>query len=143
MIPQLQRLLFRSLEAIESYLQEYPSIKIVIDLHRDALVDTDGTTYKTVAQIDGQTCSQVMLVMGSNDSGLQHDSWQENLKLALRLQYSMNELYPTLARPTASPGTATISTPRQGPFFSKWAATAILCRKRWPPSASSPTRREA
>ena len=89
----------RSLEAIENYLEEYPSIKIVIDLHRDALVASDGTTYKTVAQIEGQMCSQVMLVMGSNASGLQHNNWRENLKLALRLQHSMNERYPTLARP--------------------------------------------
>lgn len=89
----------RSLDSIESYLEEYPSIKIVIDLHRDALVGSDGTTYKTVADIDGTSCSQVMLVIGSNASGLDHPNWEQNLKLALHLQASMNELYPSLARP--------------------------------------------
>lgn len=89
----------RSLDAIENYLEEYPSIKIVIDLHRDALIGSDGTTYKTVADIDGHACSQVMLVVGTNFSGLNHPDWQQNLMLALHLQESMNTLNPSLARP--------------------------------------------
>jgi stage II sporulation protein P len=40
-----------------------------------------------------------MLVVGTDDSGLAHPDWRENLKLALRLQAAMNENCPTLARP--------------------------------------------
>ncbi|MGE4484257.1 MAG: stage II sporulation protein P [Oscillospiraceae bacterium] len=89
----------RSLAAIENYLKEYPDIKIVIDLHRDALIGNDGTVYKTVANINGETCSQVLLIVGTDSSGLTHPNWRQNMSLALRLQASMAEKYPKLARP--------------------------------------------
>lgn len=89
----------RSLESIKSYLEQYPSIKLVIDIHRDALESETGTIYKTVADIDGDATAQVMLVVGTDEAGLEHPQWQENLKLALRMQAAMNQSYPTLARP--------------------------------------------
>jgi stage II sporulation protein P len=89
----------RSFDAIQAYLDEYPSIKIVIDLHRDAIIAEDGTVYKTFSQVGDVACSQVMLVMGSDASGLEHPKWRENFKLALQLQTKMNELYPSLAKP--------------------------------------------
>ena len=89
----------RSYDAISSYLERYPSIKLVIDLHRDAISAPDGSQYKTLAQIDGVTCSQVMLVVGTDYAGLEHPFWRENLKLALHLQQEMNALSPSLTRP--------------------------------------------
>lgn len=89
----------RSYSAVKEYLEEYPSIKIVIDLHRDALVGDDGTVYKTVAELEDCDSAQVMLVVGSDFCGLEHPNWRENFKLALRIQSVMNEKYPTLARP--------------------------------------------
>lgn len=83
---------------IEKYLEEYPSIQIVLDIHRDALIGTDGTVYKAVTTIDGQPTAQVMLVVGSDDKG-GHPEWRKNLALAFRLEKTMNLLYPTLARP--------------------------------------------
>ncbi|MDR0839653.1 MAG: stage II sporulation protein P [Oscillospiraceae bacterium] len=89
----------RSLVTAQDYLEKYPSISLVIDLHRDAISSADGSQFKTIADIDGDICSQVMLVVGTNGSGLTHPGWRENMKLALRLQYEMNRTYPTLARP--------------------------------------------
>ena len=89
----------RSLDAMNRYLEQYPSIKVVIDLHRDAIVDSGAEAYKTIAQIGDQTCSQVLMVMGTDYSGLYHPHWQENLKLALRFQSAMNTMYPSLAKP--------------------------------------------
>ncbi|MCD7947040.1 MAG: stage II sporulation protein P [Oscillospiraceae bacterium] len=88
----------RSEKGIEEYLAEYPSIRIVLDVHRDALVGADGTVYKAVTEIDGEQTAQVMMVMGSNET-TEHAKWQENLSLAVRIQEEMNTLYPTLARP--------------------------------------------
>ena len=88
----------RSGAAVEDYLKQYPSIKIVIDLHRDALGSGD-VVYKTNAQIDGRTSAQVMMLVGTGENGLWHPYWQENLKLALYLQNAMDARYPTLARP--------------------------------------------
>jgi stage II sporulation protein P len=89
----------RAYEAIQSYIEEYPSIKIVLDLHRDAIEAEDGSVYKTIAQIDDSTCAQVLFVIGTDASGLKHPSWKENFKLSLRVQDEMNTLYPSLAKP--------------------------------------------
>lgn len=89
----------RSAAAIESYLKQYPSIKIIIDLHRDALVDSNGTIYKTVTTIDGVSTAQVDLILGTDANGQSHPNWRQNLALAIKVQESMNNLYPTLARP--------------------------------------------
>ena len=62
------------------------------------MVGEDGTVYKAVTRIDGVDTAQVMLVLGSSEGG-EHPSWMENLTLACKLQESMNNLYPTLARP--------------------------------------------
>lgn len=83
---------------IEAYLEQYPSIQVVLDVHRDALIGQDGTVYKAVTTADGKTAAQVMLVMGSNDYG-KHPGWQSNLALAFQVEKSLNLLYPTLARP--------------------------------------------
>ncbi len=88
----------RSLAAVEQYLKDYPSIKVVMDVHRDALIGEDGTVYKPITTIDGVKTAQVMLVMGS-DTKYAHPNWQENLSLAMKMQQEMNKLWPTLARP--------------------------------------------
>ncbi len=88
----------KSLKLIESYTKKYPSIKIVIDVHRDAIVTKDGSKMRPVTSFDSSS-AQVMLVVGTNDSGLTHANWQTNLSFAIKLQHRMNSLYPTLARP--------------------------------------------
>ena len=88
----------RSLAAVEAWLEQYPSIRVVLDVHRDALVGEDGTIYKPITTVNGEQAAQVMLVMGSN-ALYDHPGWQENLSLAVKIQKEMNTLWPTLARP--------------------------------------------
>ena len=88
----------RSCEAVEKYLADYPSIKIVIDLHRDALC-SDTVTYKTTATEQGVCASQIMLFVGSDASGLEHPNWRQNLSLAIYLQNTVCQSYPSLMRP--------------------------------------------
>lgn len=90
----------RSRKAVEQYLRDYPSIQIVLDIHRDALVGEDGTVYKAVTEIDGVKTAQVLMVMGSDDGGLPHPNWDKNLSLSMRIQHRMNTLWPGLSRPT-------------------------------------------
>ena len=89
----------RSLEAVERYLREYPSIRFVLDVHRDAVQDGEGNQYKVVSVVDEGTAAQLTLVVGSDGTGLTHPNWRENLKLAVRLQEDALEQYPTLMRP--------------------------------------------
>ena len=88
----------RSLAAVRTWLEQYPSIRVVMDVHRDALVGEDGTIYKPITTVNGEQAAQVMLVMGSN-ALYDHPNWQENLSLAVKIQKEMNTLWPTLARP--------------------------------------------
>lgn len=89
----------RSRAAIEQYLAQYPTIQMVLDIHRDALVGTDGTVYKPVLSIDGVKTAQVMLLVGSDDAGASFPEWGEHLALAVEIQKQMNALWPGLARP--------------------------------------------
>ncbi|MBR5094141.1 MAG: stage II sporulation protein P, partial [Oscillospiraceae bacterium] len=88
----------RSGAAVERYLAEYPSIAVVIDLHRDAL-GSDGVIYKTMAEEPGTVASQIMLLVGTDESGLEHPNWRSNLSLAVYLQDAVSRERPTLLRP--------------------------------------------
>ena len=88
----------RSGEAVAQYLSEYPSLAMVIDLHRDAL-GSDDVVYKTMAEEEGVCASQVMILVGTDDSGLEHPNWRANLSLALYLQQAVDVMHPTLMRP--------------------------------------------
>ncbi len=87
----------RSGEAIERWLEAYPDIAMVIDLHRDAIGDEE-TIYRTAAETDGAAMAQLMLVVGS-DQNLSHPDWRENLRLALALQDAALARCDTLMRP--------------------------------------------
>ena len=89
----------RAAKTINGYLKKYPSIKIVLDLHRDAAANGNDKI-KLTTEIGGKRAAQVMLVMGSQSGSQTHfPNWKENLKLALRLQQTLENKYPTLARP--------------------------------------------
>lgn len=89
----------RSMKAIDQHLAEHPSIRFVLDVHRDAIEDAEGNQYKVVSQIDGQTVAQASIVVGTDGNGLEHPHWKENLKLAVALQDHVLHEYPTLMRP--------------------------------------------
>lgn len=90
----------RSLSAIQSYLTQYPSIQIILDIHRDAVADSGGRQYKVVSALEnGSTAAQLTLVVGSDGSGLTHPNWMENLRLAVALQNQLLAEHPTLMRP--------------------------------------------
>jgi len=89
----------RSKAVVEGWLERYPSIKIVLDVHRDALVGAEGEVYKLVSQEAGNKVAQVMLVVGSDGAGKEHPRWKDNLAFAVRLQQGLVRGYRSLARP--------------------------------------------
>lgn len=89
----------RSGAAVKDWLAKYPTIKIILDVHRDALVGTDGSIYKLVSEENGEKVAQVMLVVGTDGSGASHPYWIDNLALAIRYQQELISDYVTLARP--------------------------------------------
>ncbi len=91
----------RSWEVIQKNLEEYPGIQVTIDLHRDSMTTQEGVKYKPTAFVNGRKAAQVMFLAGCDADGSWGDfpNWRENLRLILRAQQKVTELYPDLARP--------------------------------------------
>lgn len=89
----------RSGEAIRQYLAEYPTIKVVLDVHRDAIENADGDRVKPVVEIDGRKAAQIMLIAGCDDGTMDMPNWPENLRFGAQLQNACEFLYPGLTRP--------------------------------------------
>ncbi len=89
----------RSLASAENYMEKYPSIRFILDVHRDAITDSSGTVYKVISETDRGRAAQMTFVMGSSGSGSPHEAWRDNLRLAAALQNQLLERYPTLMRP--------------------------------------------
>ena len=87
----------RSFDVIEAQLAEHPSIQIVLDIHRDAMVDSEGNAAAVTCDLDGG-CARLMLVVGTDEGGLYHPNWQENLSFALKLQALLDRNAPGLCR---------------------------------------------
>ena len=87
-----------SLKSMEKYIKKYPSIQIVLDIHRDSIVYSDNSKAKAVCDIDGKTAAQLMFVVGTDEKGLTHPNWRENLKTAIHFQDAINQRYPNLMR---------------------------------------------
>jgi stage II sporulation protein P len=88
----------RAAETIEYYLNMYPSIKYVFDVHRDSLITTDKSKIRPVTIVNGEPAAQYMTVVGSDAKGGDHPNWMTNLTLAAKLQESLNNDYAGLAR---------------------------------------------
>ena len=84
-------------KSIAAYLEEYPSIKLVLDLHRDASGD-NSNQMKTRAEVDGKPSAQIMLVVGTSGSGLKHPNWERNLALGLKLHTQLERTAPGITR---------------------------------------------
>lgn len=89
----------RSAESIEYYLEKYPSIKYVFDVHRDSMIRSDLTKLKPVALYNGEPCAQIMMIVGSNEKGAPEYDWHSNLVLAAAIQQTMIKDAPNVQRP--------------------------------------------
>lgn len=86
----------RSLATAQKLLEITPA-DLIIDLHRDAV--GNGDTYGPTVMVNGQRVAQLMIVIGTDGGGLEHPNWVENLKIAVKIQETANQMYPGLFRP--------------------------------------------
>ena len=86
----------RSLKTVENILQTTPS-DIIIDLHRDAI--GSRADYAPTVKIGDDYAAQIMFVIGTNEGGLYHPNWNQNLKFAVKVQQKAEEMYPGLFKP--------------------------------------------
>lgn len=83
----------------KAYLEQYPTIELVLDLHRDA-ADTPTGQLVTECSVGGENAAQLMFVMGT-DARLNHPDWERNMALALKLQVLLEKEHPGLCRDMA------------------------------------------
>lgn len=88
----------QSRKSVKAYLEEYPSICLVLDLHRDAAEDKQGKQLAYTATSDDVTAAQLMLVVGT-DVRLSHPQWPENMSLAVKLHALLERNFPGICRP--------------------------------------------
>lgn len=86
----------RSLQTVENILKTNQS-DIIIDLHRDAVGSRPD--YAPTVKIGEDYAAQIMFVIGTNEGGLWHPNWQQNLKFAVKVQQKAEEMYPGLFKP--------------------------------------------
>ena len=85
-------------KTIRAYLEAFPSITMVIDLHRDALDFDEDPQLTTMATVGTQSSAQLMLVAGT-DHNVSYTGWQENLALNVKLTAVLEKMYPGITRP--------------------------------------------
>lgn len=86
----------RSLETVENMLKTTQA-DIIIDLHRDAI--GSRADYAPTVKIGDEYAAQIMFVIGTNEGGLLHPNWNQNLKFAIKVQEKAEEMYPGLFKP--------------------------------------------
>jgi stage II sporulation protein P len=86
--------------AAQDFLRQHPSIRLVLDLHRDAVLLNDGSQFAPMVTAAGEQVARLMLVVGTDGSGMYHPLWRENLATALKLQALLERQVPGITRPT-------------------------------------------
>ena len=103
----------RSLKTVENILQTTPS-DIIIDIHRDAIGSRND--YAPTVKIGEEEAAQLMFVIGTDEGGLWHPNWRENLKFAIKIQEKAEEMYPGLFK------TMMVTTSRYNQHTGKYAS---------------------
>lgn len=89
-----------SRKAVEAYLKKYSTIRVVLDIHRDAMYQSNGTRVKPTAVIDGKKAAQLMLIVGmKNTKTVPNPHTAENLAFGAHLQQALHTEYAGLMRP--------------------------------------------
>lgn len=86
----------------EEYLKKYPSIQIVLDIHRDAIQQSDGSKIKPTALIKGKKAAQIMIISGCQEKGNPIENfpdWRYNLTFAVHLQNQLETMFKGITRP--------------------------------------------
>lgn len=84
---------------VSQLLAHYPSVKIVLDIHRDGIEREDGTRVSPVAEIGGKEAAQIMLISGCDDGTMDMPRYLYNFRFACTLQSAIESRFPGLTRP--------------------------------------------
>lgn len=89
-----------SRKTVAKYLEEYPELQVVIDIHRDSITLDNGDKIKPLNTISGKKAAQLMIITGAEEGKVEDfPDWEYNLRFALQLQKKCETLFPGLMRP--------------------------------------------
>lgn len=88
----------RSAETVKAILQKNPDIKVVLDIHRDAIA-SDGDLIAPVIDIDNKKAAQIMIISGCDDGTMNMPDYLKNFRLASLFQQQIEKDNPGLTRP--------------------------------------------
>ena len=89
----------RSAATIQGYLDEYPTIRVAIDVHRDAMLYDDGSILKVAQEVNGRKAAQLMVIAPCDDGTVGVPEWEENFRFAAGFTSAVEKKYPGLMRP--------------------------------------------
>lgn len=90
---------YSSRDSVLQILEKYPSIKLVLDVHRDGIERADGTRIAPVFDNNGEKTAQVMIISCCDDGSGNIPMYKENFKLACFLQSQLETDYKGSTRP--------------------------------------------
>jgi len=88
-----------SYRSVKDYLEHYPTIKVVLDVHRDAIERSAGLIVKPTIEHEGQNYAQLMLVSNCDDGSGLLPNWHKNLSFAAAFSTELEKLIPGITRP--------------------------------------------
>ena len=89
-----------SRKSVLKYLEQYPSIDITIDVHRDDITYENKTKVKPTAIVNGKKAARMMIIAGAEYGSVSNfPTWEYNLRFDMAVQNRVNSMYPSLMRP--------------------------------------------
>lgn len=92
----------KALGVIKRNCAQNPDIQVVLDIHRDYTSRNENgveTQLIPTAEVNGRKTSQVMLVVGTDNSGLTHPDWKHNLAFAVKINEEVDKISESIMRP--------------------------------------------
>jgi len=89
----------RSCEGALDWLELYPNITLILDLHRDTIVLEDGSKYRPITKYENKDSAQMMILVGTGKASAPNDHWTENLSAAVKLQREAENICENIMRP--------------------------------------------
>ena len=79
----------KSLPTATRLVQQNPSLKALLDVHRDA-----GLPFKETVKVGGEDSARIIIVIGNGQRGLPDPNWRENYAFAQEVGNRLQEMYP-------------------------------------------------
>lgn len=91
--PEFNKSYTNSAQTVRSLVKNYPSLKILLDIHRDSIPSEDPQTVER----NGEKSAKILIVVGTGQRS-SHPNWQLNLELAQNLAHHLEDIFPGICR---------------------------------------------